>query len=285
MKKILVTGATGFIGNYVIQELLHLGHSVIATSSDKKKAKGFKWFRHVHYIDFNLNQINKSVDYYSFFDEPDAMIHLAWQGLPHYKSQDHLEKYLPLHKLFLENIIHGGLTDLTVAGTCLEYGMNEGKLSEDFIATPIAAYAIAKNDLNSFLQGLQSKYHFYLKWIRLFYMYGKGQSANSLFSQLDMALEKKESVFNMSGGEQVRDYLPIESVSEYITRIAFQNKIKGIINCCSGNPVTIKKMVTDYLAKKNKIIKLNFGYFNYPDYEPMSFWGDDSKLKKILNNE
>ncbi len=87
----------------------------------------------------------------------------------------------------------------------------------------------------------------------------------------------------MSGGEQERDYLPVEKVAEYIVAVALQNDVNGIINCCSGKPIKIKELVTNYLKENNADIKLNRGYYPYPDYEPMSFWGDDTKLKQILN--
>jgi dTDP-6-deoxy-L-talose 4-dehydrogenase (NAD+) len=85
----------------------------------------------------------------------------------------------------------------------------------------------------------------------------------------------------MSGGEQIRDYLPVEDVARYIGKIALQKKVTGIINICSGNPQKLIDFINCYLLKKNKMIKLNLGYFNYSDIEPMWFWGDNSKLKLI----
>ena len=87
----------------------------------------------------------------------------------------------------------------------------------------------------------------------------------------------------MSGGEQLRDYLPVEKVAEYIVKISMQDKIRGIINCCSGKPISIRKLVENYLSEKNASIELNMGYYEYPDYEPMAFWGDNKKLMKILD--
>jgi nucleoside-diphosphate-sugar epimerase len=116
-------------------------------------------------------------------------------------------------------------------------------------------------------------------------MYGRGQSENSLFSQLEKALEAGDEVFNMSGGEQERDFLPVEKVAANIVEIALQNKVEGIINCCSGVPVKIKDLVQQYLDERQRSIKLNLGYYPYTDYEPMRFWGDNSKLKSIINNE
>ncbi len=86
----------------------------------------------------------------------------------------------------------------------------------------------------------------------------------------------------MSAGEQLRDYLPVEKVAEIIVKTSLQNETTGIINCCSGKPVSIKKMVEDYLAKNNYPINLNLGYYPYNDYEPLEFWGSTEKLKKII---
>jgi dTDP-6-deoxy-L-talose 4-dehydrogenase (NAD+) len=161
--------------------------------------------------------------------------------------------------------------------------MQSGKLKEDLEPKPDNPYALAKDCLRKFLEQLQKKFDFNLKWIRLFYIYGKGQSTNSILSQLEAALERNEKVFNMSGGEQLRDYLPVEKVAEYIVKISLQDKIGGVINCCSGEPIPIRKLVENYLIEKNKNIKLNLGYYPYPEYEPMAFWGDTNKLNKVIN--
>lgn len=284
MKKILVTGATGFIGNYVVQELLKNNCIVIATSPDEQKAKQYSWFNKVKYIPFKLENFDNGINYFSFFDEPYIVIHLAWEGLPNYKSLFHFEDNLPRHYSFLKNLVLNGVTDITITGTCFEYGMQQGCLNEDLPSMPANPYALAKDTLRKFLQELQKINRFHFKWVRLFYMYGSGQNPNSLLSQLDKALANGESTFNMSGGEQVRDYLPVEKVAEYIAAIALQNCTEGIINCCSGTPVTVKELVEKYLEKQHKNIALNLGYYPYPDYEPMRFWGDNKKLKTIINN-
>jgi len=211
------------------------------------------------------------------------MIHLAWEGLPNYKEAFHAEETLPRHYRFIENLIMNGLKDVTITGTCFEYGMNEGCLSENMACEPANSYAIAKNELRKQLELLATVKQFSLKWVRLFYMYGRGQSSSSLVSQLDKALEDNQAVFNMSGGEQVRDFLPVEKVAEYLVAIALQHNINGIINCSDGIPVTVKQFVLNYLEHKKRTITLNLGYYPYIDYEPMSFWGDNSKLKKIIN--
>ncbi len=278
--RILVTGATGFIGNYVVQELLKLKCDVIASSRTIDKAKQFSWFDKVIFIPADLVEYKEN--YFEYFKKPDLLIHLSWSGLPNYKDLFHFEKNLFVDYLFLKNMVEHGLTDLLVTGTCFEYGMQSGELSEELDTKPNNPYGLAKDTLRKFLMQLKTKTPFNLKWVRLFYMYGQGQHPSSILSQLNNALKNKETVFNMSGGEQLRDYLPIEKVAEYIVKISLQNQMLGIINCCSGKPISIRKLVENYLIEQQQNIKLNLGYYPYPDYEPMAFWGDISKLKEII---
>jgi dTDP-6-deoxy-L-talose 4-dehydrogenase (NAD+) len=213
------------------------------------------------------------------------MIHLAWEGLPNFKEEFHVKENLPRHNAFLNNLIQHGLRDLTVTGTCFEYGMKDGCLQEDMECEPANPYAIAKHSLHLQLESLREQIPFECKWVRLFYMYGQGQSPKSLISQLDKALENDEREFKMSGGEQVRDFLPVEKVAENIVAIALQQKLTGVINCCSGNPITVKDFVENYLKERNKHISLHLGFYPYADYEAMRFWGDATKLRSVTNNK
>lgn len=285
MKKVLVTGATGFIGNLVIEVLLQKGYVVIATSSNEEKAKQYSWYDAVIHKALNMQALDATANYFEYFGDPDLLIHLAWEGLPNYKASFHVEENLPRHLLLLNNLIKHGLKDVTIAGTCLEYGMQEGCLSEDMEATPAVSYAIAKNHLRIELEKLCFEKQVHFKWIRLFYMYGKGQNPNSLFAQLEKAIENKLPVFNMSGGEQERDFLPVEQMVNSFTTIATQQAVEGIINCCSGIPIKVKILVENILKEKLSTVTLNLGHYPYTDYEPMRFWGDNTKLKKITHHD
>jgi dTDP-6-deoxy-L-talose 4-dehydrogenase (NAD+) len=75
---------------------------------------------------------------------------------------------------------------------------------------PVTPYGLAKDTLRKFLEMLQEVHPFTLQWVRLFYLYGPGQNPKSLLSQLDAAIEQGDPVFRMSGGEQLRDYLPVD---------------------------------------------------------------------------
>jgi len=280
--KILVTGATGFIGNHLINELLkNKSFEIIATSRNIEKAKEFDWFKKVKYIQYDITMQNDK-NLYDFFNRPDKVIHLAWDGLPDYNSLIHIEKNLLNSYLFIKNLIENGLKDIVITGTCLEYGMQDGCLSENMNTNPSNSYAIAKETLRKFIQELRKKYDFKYQWVRLFYMYGKGQSEKSLIALLDKAILNGELEFNMSKGEQLRDFLHISNVVENIVLIVSQDKyINQTINCCNGTPQSVRSLVEKYLKEKKYDIKLNFGFYKYPDYEPMAFWGCDKKLNTI----
>jgi len=281
---VLVTGATGFLGNQVVNCLLRRNIKVLATSANAKKAKTFPWFNKVSYTQFDLEN-SADLPSLSFFGDPKRVIHLAWEGLPNYDSAHHIEKNLPHHVAFLKRLIESGLRDITVSGTCFEYGMQEGELFEDFPVMPANPYSKAKDMLRQQLEHWQNELDFHLKWARLFYMYGEGQNSKSLFSQLRTAIDTGAPVFDMSGGQQVRDYLPVEKVAEYLVSIAMQTQVEGIINCCSGQPVVLKDFVQKMIDSEGADIKLNLGVYPYSPFEPMKFWGNNNKLKTILSNE
>ncbi len=88
----------------------------------------------------------------------------------------------------------------------------------------------------------------------------------------------------MSGGEQLRDYLPVTDVAKYIVSLALQGKDIGNVNICSGKPVSVLKLVEDLIVENDWRIKLNLGHYPYPDYEPMAFWGDRQKLDHYMES-
>lgn len=273
--KILVTGATGFVGRYVVESLLARGCNVITTSRKEDVAIPCR------HIPADLNE--PGISWFERFERPHAVIHLAWEGLPNYNELFHIERNLPTSYYFLKNLVESGCKNINVIGTCFEYGLQEGCLSEDLIPKPNTAYGIAKNTLRLFLEEIKKKHDFFLKWIRLFYMHGQGQSKSSILELLKFALERDDKVFNMSGGEQLRDYLPVETIAENIVEISLQNEVQGIINNGSGKPISIRRLVEEYIKQSGKTIQLNLGHYPYTTYEPHAFWADVEKLTR--NNQ
>jgi dTDP-6-deoxy-L-talose 4-dehydrogenase (NAD+) len=277
-----VTGATGFVGRHVVAALVARNHEVIAVSRDTAKAKSMAWWGAVRFVSCDVH--STELDISRALGTADILVHLAWPGLPNYRGLFHFEQNLPADYQFIKMMIDAGIKRVMVTGTCFEYGMQSGALSEDMCTQPSNPYGLAKDALRRFLGQLQEHVAFDLQWVRLFYMYGPGQNPGSLLAQLERSIENKESVFNMSGGEQLRDYLPIEEVAQRLTWLVERPACKGVINCCSGKPISVRKLVEDWIAARGDKIRPNLGHFPYPDYEPMAFWGDGTKLERWMRN-
>lgn len=268
-----MTGATGFVGRHVVDALARKSLSPIIVVRPETHVPP-------HMSGFKVVRMDLTAPPENAFDQmgrPDALIHLAWGGLPNYKSTHHVDVELPAQERFLSGLVKSGLGNMVVTGTCFEYGMVSGALDEGMEATPDNPYGVAKDTLRRRLQDLQKEHGFALTWARLFYLYGDGQAESSLIPQLEHAVERGEKSFNMSGGEQLRDYLPVEDAAKRIVSLLEAGRNNGIVNICSGEPVSVRSLVEGYLADNDHRIDLNLGYYPYPDFEPMEFWGDGRK--------
>jgi dTDP-6-deoxy-L-talose 4-dehydrogenase (NAD+) len=279
IKTIAVTGATGFVGKHTVHFLRQFtGCRVVAVGRNEAELQKLG----SEYVVHDLEE--SPAGCFEKLGRPDVLMHLAWDGLQNYQDLVHIERSLPVSYYFIKSMVQQGLDHVTVTGTCLEYGLQNGRLSEDQSTFPSTPYAIAKDALRRFLQALQRQQNFRLKWARLFYMYGKGQNATSLFAQLDLAIRHNEKEFDMSDGQQLRDYLPVEEVAKRLSLLALNPEINGIVNICSGRPVSIRSLVEGYLTERNAQIRLNLGRFSRPAHEPLAFWGDHRKYERIIDH-
>lgn len=277
-RRLIVTGATGFIGGHVVSAALARGHEVVAVGRDAAKAEGAPWAGRARFVALDLH--DPAEDPSARLGAADALLHLAWPGLSNFRDPAHVETHLPADLRFLRRMLEAGLPQLLVTGTCLEYGLREGRLTEDLSTDPTLPYPIAKDALRRALMADRPQSP--LQWVRLFYMYGRGQSPRSLLAQLDAAIDAGAESFDMSGGEQLRDYLPVETIAERLVRLAEKPQALGIFNLCKGGPISVRRLVEERLAARGAAMRLNLGRYSYPDYEPMAFWGDGARLSRAL---
>jgi nucleoside-diphosphate-sugar epimerase len=108
-------------------------------------------------------------------------------------------------------------------------------------------------------------------------MYGEGQPETSLFPQLKKAVAAGERAFKMSGGEQLRDYLPVGEVAQRLVDLALTAPNLGPVNVCSGTPISVRRLVEGWIEEFGWKIELELGQLPYTDYEPMAFWGVDAR--------
>jgi nucleoside-diphosphate-sugar epimerase len=276
--RIAITGASGFVGRYVLRELQARGLDivVVARSADRFPAQSG-----VH--EFAVIDIANCGDNpFGAMGAPDILIHLAWSGLPNYQSPHHVETELPAQTTFLASCVEAGLKRLVVAGTCFEYGLASGELTEDTQTRPCTQYGTAKDMLRKVLDALSHEHDFEFAWLRLFYLFGNGQSSQSLYSLFHEAIHRGDQTFDMSGGEQVRDFLPINEAARLIVEVALLQGNIGVVNICSGMPMTVRTLVQKWIDESGTRITMNLGRLPYPDTEPMAFWGNRGKLNALL---
>jgi dTDP-6-deoxy-L-talose 4-dehydrogenase (NAD+) len=278
--RVAVTGGGGFVGRHVVAALERRGLSPILVSRNRSSIPDAWPSDRIAHMDI----ADPPADAYDQLGRPEVLIHLAWGGLPRYSSAYHVDHELPVHASFLEGLLAAGLAGLTVAGTCLEYGMQSGALSEEMPTAPVTSYGRAKDELRRHLERLRASSPFHLTWARLFYLYGEGQAPGSLLPQLEQAIARGDASFDMSGGEQLRDYLPVEEAAGYLVELALSGRDHGVVNVCSGQPTSVRELVEGVVARSASSIKLNLGRFPYPEYEPMAFWGDRKKLDRCLES-
>lgn len=275
--KILVTGANGFIGTHVVNEALSLGHEVIAAdfsfnnlSPSAKKCE--------------LNLFSAEPDIFQKIGAPDVCIHLAWrQGFVH-NSKAHMED-LSKHVTFLQNMIDGGLKYLSVMGTMHEIGYWEGKIDEKTPCNPLSQYGIAKNALRESLLLYAKDTACALHWLRAYYITGDEHRSSNIFSKITQAAENGQNKFPFTSGKNKYDFIDVDELAKMIVVASIQRETNGIINVCSGKPISLAEKVENFIREKNYTIKLDYGAFPNRDYDSPIVYGDDSKIRMIMQEK
>ncbi|SDU53088.1 MULTISPECIES: NAD-dependent epimerase/dehydratase family protein [Pseudomonas fluorescens group] len=278
--KVLVTGATGFVGRHLVAALLERGCEIRAVARNAETARSMPWIDDVEFVSADIHAADLNV--VALTEGIDALVHLAWPGLPNYRALFHFEHNLMADYRFIKSAVEAGVQQVLVTGTCFEYGMQSGPLSESTEPRPSNPYGLAKHTLHLFLQNLQQERPFTLQWARLFYLHGEGQNPNSLLAALDRAIDSGEPTFNMSAGEQLRDFLAIETAASHLAAILHQRDFAGVVNCASGQPVSVRALVEQRLRERGAALDLNLGHYPYPTHEPMAFWAVVERLQQLL---
>lgn len=273
--KVLVTGANGYIGQHVAASLLNAGHEVIAADmvfdNVDPRAKQLK-----------MSIFESDEKIFESTGSPDVCIHMAWRNGFVHNADSHILD-LPGHYMFVKNMISGGLKHLVIMGSMHEVGYWEGAIDENSPTNPKSAYGVAKNSLRQLTEQLVANTDVCFQWIRGYYIMGDDLKNHSIFTKISEAARDGKKEFPFTSGKNKYDFLEVSELAAQILAVVEQTKVSGIINCCSGKPVSLAEKVEQYIKDKNLDIKLAYGAYPDRPYDSPAVWGNPDKIMAVLN--
>lgn len=276
MKKILVTGAAGYIGRHVVKTALDMGYPVIASDFAFKGVD-----ERAEFCDVPLFSGDKNI--WQALGAPDVCIHLAWRDGFRHNASSHM-KDLSSHVVFLNSLAKGGLPMLTVMGTMHEVGYWEGPITADTPCAPQSQYGIAKNALRQSLLLSLPDTGCLLHWLRAYYITGDEAHGSSIFAKITQAELDGKETFPFTSGQNRYDFIDVDRLAQMIVAASVQDQVNGIINVCTGQPRTLADRVEQFLRDKHYKIRLDYGAYPDRPYDSPGVWGDPARINEILHS-
>jgi nucleoside-diphosphate-sugar epimerase len=259
--RVLLTGATGWIGSHVARELLRRGHEVHGTirpTSDRRRIRDLESRLRLHEAPMDSVPV-----------ETDLAIHLAWTVVPGKyvtapENRDCLEASVRLLSRLKCRVV--------CAGTCFEYDTTLGRLREDSLTRPTSLYAECKDALRRVVEKRPDS-----AWVRFFYQYGPWEDERRLVPSMIRSIQRGEPA-KLSPGDQKRDYLHIEDVASAVCAVA-ESPLVGPVNIGSGEAPSLKEIAGKIGALGGRPDLIQMGAVPYYEGEPMLIVADNAKLR------
>lgn len=277
MKKVLVTGATGFIGRNTLPLLAKAGFEVHAVYNSSKTAT------HSNYNWHKANILEEeAIEKIICVVKPGYLLHLAWET-EHGIFWDSEENYkwisasLNLVKKFK---INGGKRIVAV-GTCAEYEFQLEKYDEELTPIkPASVYGKCKYEFYNQLKIYCEKNDMSFAWGRIFYLFGQDENPNRLVPFVIRSLLQNQ-VTKTTHGNQVRDYMYVEDVASAFVKI-LDSDINGVVNVASGIPIKLNELIKTIAVKIGGEDLLHIGAIPVKINDPDFIVANVSRLKNEL---
>ncbi len=247
----LVTGSTGFIGRHLVPFLRADGHVVYTAGFDPATFLGC---------------------------EPDVCVHLAWRGYAGSGGADENIASVQFGLEMLRRLHAHGCRRFVGIGTCFEYAPANERLSEDAPLAPSGTnqfYSRCKLLFSEIAENYCASVGMSFAWARIFNCYGPGEAPERLIPSVMRAAEAGE-VVQLTGGDQVRDYLHVADVASALAAIA-SSDITGAVNVCSGVGTRVEQIAR--LAAPDAVLSL--GAKPYRKDDPMYLVGQNARLRSL----
>jgi len=272
-KRVLVTGAGGFIGRHCLPVLISNGFEVHAADIfvPDDKPGGLHW----HQVDLlDTKQTHELIAAI----HPTHLLHFAWYVKPgeYWNSPENIrwvEGSLHLLRTFHMN----GGKRIVMAGTCAEYDWSGGHCSEHVTPlVPATLYGTCKNALQHILKDFSRVTGLSSAWGRIFFLYGPHENPKRLVSSVILNLLQNKTA-PCSHGNQIRDFLHVEDVASAFVSL-LTSHVNGSVNIASGRPVTLREIVLAAADCLNARKRVQFGALSALEHEPPLIVGDNRRL-------
>jgi nucleoside-diphosphate-sugar epimerase len=283
--KILITGGCGFIGSHVLSQLLANGYAVKALRRPGSRPK-IKLHKEPVWIEGDLVNCPEEL-----FHDVDGLIHLAAAGVTALNDWDQAFRVNVFESLtFWRRAVESGIRNFIITGSCFEYGAAANlydKIPAKAPLLPTGAYHASKAAATMAATALTAEHGLKTVVLRPFHIFGEGEAPSRFWPSLrSAALDGRD--FPMTIGEQVRDFIPVETVArEYVEELEAlpllaPGKIK-IRNLCSGQPTSLREFAQSWWTHWEAKGRLDLGRVPYREAEVMRYVGDPEKRALIAN--
>jgi UDP-glucuronate decarboxylase len=264
VKRVLVTGASGFLGDACVQALLARGYAVHGTGrGDPPDKTGMTWHRTDLLAEAGRERLMQDV-------RPTHIVHLAWEARPGiYRDSPDNPAWAAASLDLLARAVAAGTERILGIGTCFEYGPYRGPCVEATTpcrpATPYgqAKLAAAEGFAAAARAGAGAA------WGRVFFPFGPGEPAAKLIPALIRSLIAGEE-FPCSHGEQLRDFIYVEDLAEAMVAV-LESAVTGCVNLASGEPRRLHDIVEFFARRLGGADRVRYGArpVSGADAEPM----------------
>jgi len=275
--KVLVTGATGFIGSQITRALLAAGLTVRAserTGTNRERLTDvsgrIEWVTADVFGDAGIDRV-------ALCAGTDLVVHSAWYAVPgkYLEAPENIACVTGTVAL-LHALADAGVKRAVFVGTCFEYDFDYGWMSESTPIKPKSLYAAAKSSTRLLCEHIARARGVELCWVRPFYQYGPHEDARRLVPfVIDTLLDGREAA--ITRGTQVRDYLHVADVGSAIAAVA-QSDLTGIVNIGSGQPVMVRDIVSAIAGLLGRPELVKFGARPENPNDPPFICADNRRL-------
>ena len=275
MSRVLVTGASGFVGSRALGPLLQRGFEVHAVAR-RVPARGEED------VAWHAADLLDAGAHAALLQRvrPSHLLHLAWYVEPQsFWNAPQNAAWVAATIELVERFAAAGGERVVLAGTCAEYDWSRpepGPLREDAPLAPATFYGVCKDAAARVAQGLGERLGVAVAHGRIFHLYGPGEDERRLVAGVARALVAGARVAT-SDGEQVRDFLHVDDVAAAFAALAASG-VDGAVNVGSGEGVAVRRVVELVAEAAGRPDLLDVGALARREGEPPALVADVTRL-------